>query len=444
MTVRTLLRALGAVYFCAFLSFGVQAAGLVGSRGILPLPDYLRVFRQSLGPAAYWNAPSVFWIASSDRALALVWVLGCVCATAAVLGARLRLALAFCLVLWISICVAGQEFLGFQWDQLLSEAGFLALFADASAARILPFRWLAFRLMFFSGVVKLSSHDAVWRDLTALRYHYQTQPLPTPLAWFMHQLPAGMLKAQTAGVFVLELLVPLLFLGPAFVRRPAALATIAFQFLILLTGNYAYFNWLAILLALWLFVEPQPAPHSRSHRAVSAALLAFLAVATGVRSLEQLGIPLPPGGAGVLHLTAPLNIVNTYGLFANMTTLRPEIVVEGSNDGEHWAAYEFPYKPGDVRRPPPVVAPHQPRLDWQMWFAALGTYQENRWFVNFMVRLLQGEPAVLRLLAWNPFPQAPPRYIRARLFEYRFTTWGARAWWRREELGMYFPPVSLK
>ncbi len=127
-----------------------------------------------------------------------------------------------------------------------------------------------------------------------------------------------------------------------------------------------------------------------------------------------------------------------------MTTLRPEIVVEGSNDGEHWAAYEFPYKPGDVRRPPPVVAPHQPHLDWQMWFAALGTYQENRWFVNFMVRLLQGEPAVLRLLAWNPFPKAPPRYIRARLFEYRFTTWGARAWWRREELGMYFPPVSLK
>jgi len=257
-------------------------------------------------------------------------------------------------------------------------------------------------------------------------------------------LPLGFQKFSTAMVFVVELAMPFLFFAPRRLRHAGAWATIALQLLILLTGNYTFFNFLAILLAMWLFIEPERSKRGLAHRMVSVALAAFIGVASGLLFLELFSAPMPPGGAALLHAIAPLRIVNSYGLFAVMTTTRPEIIVEGSNDGMNWQAYEFRYQPGDVNRAPPVVEPHQPRLDWQMWFAALGSYQENRWFVNFVIRLLQGEPSVLRLLRSNPFPDAPPKYVRARLYLYRFTHWGERAWWVREERGMYFGPVSLK
>jgi len=306
------------------------------------------------------------------------------------------------------------------------------------------FRWLIFRLMFFSGVVKWSSGDPAWRDLTALSYHYETQPLPTPLAWSLYQLPIGFQKASTILVFVVELIVPFLFFAPRRVRRRAAWITIAFQLLILLSGNYTFFNFLTIFLALWLFIEPDWSKRGVPHRAASIGLAVFIGVVSGLLCLELFSVDLPPGGAQILHAVSPLRIVNSYGLFAVMTTARPEIIVEGSNDGENWQAYEFRYKPGGLNRAPPIVAPHQPRLDWQMWFAALGTYQQNRWFVGFMMRLLQGEPTVLRLLRSNPFPNAPPEYVRARLYLYHFTHSGERGWWTREERGAYFPVVSLK
>ena len=179
------------------------------------------------------------------------------------------------------------------------------------------------------------------------------------------------------------------------------------------------------------------------HLAVDIALVAFIGVVSGCVTLQIFSVDAP-GESAVLRAVEPLRIVNSYGLFAVMTTERPEIVVEGSNDGATWLAYEFPYKPGDLRRAPPIVAPHQPRLDWQMWFAALGNYQSNRWFVGFMLRLLQGEPSVQRLLQYNPFPKAPPKYIRARLYQYHFTKFGQPGWWKREERGLYFPAVSLK
>ena len=307
------------------------------------------------------------------------------------------------------------------------------------------FRWLIFRLMFFSGAVKLASGDPTWRNLTALSYHYETQPLPTPVAWYMQQLPAAFQKASTVLVFAVELIVPFLFFAPRRIRHIGAWITIALQMLILTTGNYTFFNLLTIVLSLSLFIEWQrPAGLSSFHRALSIALAAFVGVASSLLFLELFSIPVPAPGTAILRIVSPLRVVNSYGLFAVMTTVRNEIIVEGSNDGDTWLAYEFPYKPGDVRRAPPVVAPHQPRLDWQMWFAALGTYQDNRWFVNFMVRLLQGEPAVLRLLRYNPFPGGPPKYVRASLYQYHFTHFGDRAWWRREERGLYFPPVSLK
>jgi hypothetical protein len=442
--IRTFLRVLACIYFIAFTSFGVQASGLIGSHGIVPYAAYLAGLRQAVGRTAYWEIPTVLWLNGSDAALAVVWIAGAACALVAVLGYAQRAALAVCLVLWLSLCAVGQDFLSYQWDVLLLEAGFLALFLDDAPVRIWLFRWLLFRLMFFSGIGKVLSGDPNWRNLTAMSYQYYTQPLPTPLAWYMQQLPLIFQKASTVFVFVAEIGAPFLFFAPRRIRHIGAWITITLQVLILLTGNYTFFNFLTIALCLFLFIEPKRLARTRLHNGVSVAVACFIGVTTGLLFLDLFGLDLPPGGNVVLHLTAPLRIVNRYGLFTVMTVNRPEIVVEGSDDGSNWLAYEFSYKPGNVMRAPLVVAPHQPRLDWQMWFAALESYQQNRWFVNFMTKLLEGEPAVLRLLAYNPFPKAPPKYVRARVFFYEFTGFGEKAWWKREDKGLYFPAVSLK
>jgi lipase maturation factor 1 len=444
VTVETFLQVLGLIYFIAFTSFGLQAPGLIGTHGILPFPEFLNALREATGRGAYREAPGLLWLLPTDGALAFCWIAGAVCGAAAIFTPWRRAALAGCLILWLSLCSVGQDFLSFQWDILLSEAGFLAIFADRSPLRIWLFRWLAFRLFFFSGVVKLMSGDPTWRDLTAMHFHYETQPLPNPLAWFVYQQPMWAAKFQTAFTFMAELVIPFLFFGPRRARYAGALITAALQVVILATGNFTFFNFLAIAICFWLVVEPERRPRGTTHRAVSAALAVFIGVVSGLLCLGQFGIAMPPGGGAVLHAVDPLRIVNSYGLFAVMTTDRPEIIVEGSNDGTNWLAYEFPYKPGNVHRAPPVIEPAQPRLDWQMWFAALGSYQSNRWFVTFMLRLLQGEPAVLRLLQYNPFPQHPPKLVRARVYLYHFTGWGSHDWWWREEKGAYFPAVSLK
>ena len=446
--VRVFQQVLGFVYFIAFTSFGRQAPGLIGSHGILPFADYLAALKAAVGGQAWREVPTVLWLRPTDAALAAVWMLGAAGALAAIFaparGIWRRAALAVCLVLWISLCAVGQDFLSFQWDVLLSEAGLLAIFADTSAVRVWLFRWLIFRLIFTSGAVKLLGGDPTWRNLTAMHYHYETQPLPNPVAWFVYQQPMWAAKAETVFTFIAELGAPILFFTPRRARHIGAWITVALQLLILSTGNYTYFNFLAIALCLWLFIEPEKQPRGRAHQAVSTALAVFVGVSSGLVLMEQFGVPLPPGGGAVLHFVEPLRVVNSYGLFEVMTTERPEIVVEGSRDGVNWQAYEFPYKPGNMLRAPPVIEPDQPRLDWQMWFAELDTYQSNRWFVNFMARLLQGEPAVLRLLRYNPFPQAPPKYVRARLYLYHFTHWGERGWWTREEKGLYFPAAGLR
>jgi lipase maturation factor 1 len=437
--VKTFLAFVGLVYFIAFTSFGIQAQGLVGSHGILPFEDFFAAVRASLGKAGYWEEPTLLWLSWTDNALRVAWIGGALAALAAIFSKWQRTALAVCLVLWVSVCTAGQDFLSFQWDILLSEIGFVAIFAGTSRVSVWLFRWLAFRLMFFSGVVKLMSGDPTWRDLTALRYHYETQPLPTPLAWYFHQLPLSFQKASTVFTFVTELIVPFLFFAPRKWRYVGAAVTALLQLLIIATGNYTFFNLLALGLLVWLFIEPDG---SKAGPLLIAAAV-FVGVVSVVMSLGVFGIAVPGGGV-ILRFTSPLRIVNSYGLFAVMTTERQEISVEGSDDGLNWKVYEFLYKPGDLRRAPPWVEPHQPRLDWQMWFAALGTYQQNRWFVNFMIRLLQGEKSVLKLIEYNPFPQAPPKYVRARLYLYHFTKWGQPGWWTREDRGLYFPVASLK
>ena len=216
------LKALGAIYLIAFLSFGVQAGGLIGSQGILPVANFLRGMHQALGARAFWYAPTVFWASSSDSALRVAWIAGAALAIVLILGFFRRACLIALLILYLSVSTAGQDFWSFQWDILLTETGFLAIFADGSPGRTWLFRWLLFRLMFMSGAVKLLSGDPSWRGLTALGYHYETQPLPTPVAWYMYQLPAWFQKASTAFVFLVELAVPFLIFAPLKPRRFAA------------------------------------------------------------------------------------------------------------------------------------------------------------------------------------------------------------------------------
>ena len=368
--------------------------------------------------------------------------------------------------------------MGFQWDILLLEAGFLAIFfapltiLPKLAKEALPsplvlwlFHWLLFRLMFSSGIVKLLSGDATWQNLTALNYHYETQPLPNFISWYMYQLPAWFQKASIVFMFATELIVPFLIFAPRRFRFIGGIILIIFQILIILTGNYCFFNLLTIALCILLFDDEvilKLLPVEMFRWDVSIAnkcklwskwiitlITGLILILSGSQMLMMLGVQdnlLIP----VIKLyrnLSPFHIVNGYGLFAVMTTERPEIVIEGSNDGKKWLAYEFKCKPGNVKKRPAFVAPHQPRLDWQMWFAALSNYQTNSWFVNFCVRLLQGSDDVLSLIKKNPFVNSPPKYIRALVYNYNFTDFATKnikhTWWKRKFKGFYCPVLSL-
>jgi hypothetical protein len=293
--------------------------------------------------------------------------------------------------------------------------------------------------------VKLASGDPTWRNLTALSYHYETQPLPTPIAWYAHQLPMLVQKISTLGVFVVELIVPFLFFAPRRFRIVGAWMTIALQLMIAVTGNYTFFNFLTMLLCVFLLdIKVERSPWNARFVAVVLILVGVIQLFTTFGSR----ITFPEPFSTMEFRAETFRLVNHYGLFANMTTSRPEIVIEGSDDGRQWKAYEFKYKPGDVTRGLRWVAPYQPRLDWQMWFAALSNFQENPWFSQLMLRLLEGRREVTSLLAVNPFPDKPPRLIRAVTYDYHFTDWTTRrktgALWTRTLLGDYFPVVSLK
>jgi predicted DCC family thiol-disulfide oxidoreductase YuxK len=423
------LRLLGAIYLMAFASFGVQAAGLIGSRGILPVADFLHAAQEYFGTPRFWNLPTVLWISGSDQSIRVVWILGIVLSLSLLLGLNLRAIRASLFVLYLSLVTAGQVFMGYQWDALLLEAGFLSIFLGSSPVPARLFRWLLCRFMFLSGAVKLTSGDPTWRHFTALPVHYQTQPLPTPVAWYAYQLPEWFQRISLGFLFFVELVVPFLVLAPRRLRLFAAGAIAFLQFLIFLTGNYAFFNILTVALCAFLlddaFLSRVGKVLQRFTNAFQAKELSrwrnafyslFAALVLFISGFEMVGmfsdIRWAPADV-LIRAVGPFEIINTYGLFANMTTTRPEIVVEGSVDGVTWLPYEFKYKPGDLGRRPVWVEPHQPRLDWQMWFAALGNYRTDRWILYFVGRLLEGSPEVLGLLAKNPFPKAPPRYIRA-------------------------------
>jgi lipase maturation factor 1 len=457
-------RAIALIYLIAFASFGRQVRGLIGDQGIQPVTEFFTQAIRVFGPNAFWHVPTVFWWIHSEFGLeSIVWggaTIAAVCAIGRPHTSGQKAAFVLLFIYYLSIVNAGQVFMGYQWDFLLLEAGFLAIFLKPTWTRTFLFRWLLFRLMFESGAVKLLSHDISWRNLTALAVHFQTQPLPTPLAWYMMQAPLWFLKASTVAVFVVELGLPILIFGPRRLKQIAGWGMIALQILILLTGNYTFFNLLTIALCLFLFddafwtglrkrrSEPRrPVPvHANSY--VSATLFALIMLVSLVGFASVFGFNAPAAVNSAIAPAGSFGIVSQYGLFASMTTTRPEISIEGSNDAVNWQPYVFRDKPGPLNRAPGIVEPFQPRLDWQMWFAALSNYRDNPWLLQFMLRLLQGSAPVLDLLEENPFPGKPPRYIRAVVYDYQFTTFAERRqtgnWWKREYKGTYFPPISLK
>ncbi|MBI3491854.1 MAG: lipase maturation factor family protein, partial [Acidobacteria bacterium] len=452
------------------------------------------VSAEHIGLDRFRLLPTLCWISTSDVFLRALCFGGVACAALLVVGIAPIAVLPALWLLYLSLSVVCRGFLSYQWDALLLEAGLVSVCTAPAVGwerlreRVDPPRlgrwlmlWLLFRLMLGSGAVKLASGDPTWRDLTALTFHYETQPIPTPLAWYANQLPVWFQKMSALAVFGIELIAPWFILGPRRLRALAFALLLGLQALLALTGNYAFFNLLAVALCLFLLDD---ATFSRAGRSVApsrdgpsrlgrGATIAFALVTVPVSALMftgSLGLALPGALliAPVAESVTPFRSVNSYGLFAVMTTRRDEIIVEGSDDGVSWQAYEFKYKPGEIDRRPPWVAPHQPRLDWQMWFAALDFYGDAPWFRNFCLRLLDGSPDVLRLLARDPFAGRPPAYVRGVRYRYHFThasstrgqvsvaTAAARGqvsvptaaetcpqcWWTRDRIGEFSPVLA--
>lgn len=460
------LRGLGLVYLAAFGSLAVQVDGLIGSRGILPAREFLDQYGPILGPERHAKVPTLLWLDASDAALhALCWG-GVAASLALVIGFVPPLCLAYLWVAYLSLMRVGEPFLSYQWDSLLLESGLLGiLFAPwvlylGRARREPPrlavwlIRWLVFRLMFLSGVVKLASGDPTWRAWEAMAYHYETQPLPTWTSWYLHQMPAWFQKASVGFLFWAELIAPFFVFAPRRLRMVGFWSMVALQLLIMATGNFGFFNVLTIVLCFSLVedrdwgrrdVTPAGPPPPWWRRLPLWLAAAVIVPVTTIEAVDASGVTVVfPEWLETLHRRVdPLRSTNSYGLFMVMTTERPEILLEGSRDGVTWIPYTFRWKPGDVARAPRFCIPHLPRLDWQMWFAALsGDCRGAPWFLAFERRLFEGSPEVLSLLADNPFPDAPPRYLRARLDLYRFTGRGSQDWWRREDVGLFCPPIT--
>ena len=469
-------RALGGIFFCAFASLGVQIRGLAGAHGIVPAAEFLNEVWNKLGSGAVWQVPTLCWLNAGDTMLVALCIAGVALSLVLICGVMPGLCSLLLWGLYLSLCWVAIPFTEFQWDSLLLETAL-------PGAVLLPWRirprwnqwrpsqqaalwvlwWLLFRLMFESGAVKLSSGDKTWWGFTALEYHFETQPLPIWTAWFANQIPTWILSLAVFIMFFIELFAPWLIIAPRRWRHGAAWSLIALQIGILTTGNYTFFNFLSISLCLLLFDDGAwPARLRERWRtdaatvqswtalvsSLTAPVLAVIVLLTAEPLLSPVGLASrwPAALSKLGETVEPLMSFNGYGLFRVMTVSRHEIAVEGSDDRENWKEYEFRWKPGDLNERPRLVAPHQPRLDWQMWFAALGSIRNNPWFVRFLVRLLEGSPEVLKLLRTNPFPEHPPRYVRALAYDYHFTRFGDGhpGWWKREPLGLYCPPITLR
>jgi hypothetical protein len=469
-----LLRGIGFIYLVGFAILVQQLLPLLGQGGLMPIDRFLARVLASEGSLseAVWAVPSLLWLNSSDMfMLGLAWV-GAGLALAVTLGLANGPILLALWLLYGSFVHTGQTFYGYGWEMLLLEAGFLAIFLAPPwswwpRSRRVPalpvlwlYRWLLFRLMFGAGLIKLRG-DSCWRDLTCLVYHYETQPNPHPLSWLLHQAPPWF---HSIGVLVnhfTELVVPFGLFGPRRLRQLAGACTALFQVTLILSGNLSFLNWLTLVLTFACFDDgwlrrclptalvrrvrnEEAAPLRVAERALSIALCVLVAalsinpVANMLSSTQRMNTGFDP-----------LHLVNSYGAFGSISRVRDEIILEGASDAGpdsaatlNWRAYEFPCKPGDPARAPCWVTPYHYRLDWQMWFAALGRAEREPWLVHLVYKLLSGDAQVLSLLRYNPFPGAPPKYIRATRYRYEFTGFGEAGWWRRRELGPYLPALS--
>ena len=460
------LRGLALIYFSAFASMSVQIEGLIGSHGILPIQSKLESISGFNSNQKFIVFPTLFWLDASDQALKLACYAGMASALFLLMNILQRSALVLCYLLYLSITVAGQDFTSFQWDVFLLEAGFMGIFLGwGSGIMVFLYRFLIARFMFMGGIVKVASGDPTWVNLTALNYHYLTEPLPSPLAYYAYFQPEWFHKLCVAGVLTIELIVPIFVFLPRSYRLFAAWSFIALQCAIILTGNYNFFNLLTILLCLWLFDDrdvigklparlvaqirrQHPKAGFVSHLFAGCwTTLVLIVCATAAWIQNTRDSPLQPLRS-LLQITSSFSVVNHYGPFAVMTTKRPEIIIEGSNDGKTWQAYDFRYKPGDLKRGLRWNIPHQPRLDWQLWFAALEQPSLNSWFASFMGRLQEGSPPVLDLLRSNPFPDQPPVFVRAMVYRYAYATPHERSksgqLWQREPIGQFWPPPPFK
>ena len=457
-----LQRGLGFVYLIAFLVALEQFRPLLGERGLLPVTRFLAVRR-------FRDSPSLFHFRYSDRLLTAVALVGIVLSFVIVVGLPDRwpvaLTVAIWLVLWalyLSIVNVGQTFYAFGWESLLLEAGFLAAFLGPAWSTVpLPiiwlFRWLLFRVEFGAGLIKMRG-DACWRDLTCLYYHHETQPMPNPLSWYFHRLPKPLHRIEVLGSHFAQLVAPVLLFLPQPVATWAGLVMVITQVWLVLSGNFSWLNLTTIFLAASAFDDAalgRVLPIDRGatmvvgwHDGLVLALTALILAlswrpARNLVSREQ-----------VMNASFdPLHLVNTYGAFGSITRERHEVAIEGTSDDDItpesvWREYGFRGKPGDPMRRPPQWAPYHLRLDWLMWFAGLSPAYAWSWLLPLVEKLLENDPATLRLLRHNPFPEAPPKAVRAVLYRYRFTTWRERretgAWWVRERLRDYLPPMSLQ
>jgi hypothetical protein len=466
------LRAVGLIFLSAFYSLAFQIHGLIGKRGILPADEYLQELTREMGGLEkIWYAPTALWINASDATLTIIVVLGVIASILLVLNIAPRAMTALCTVLFLSCISALQVFSSYQSDGMLLEAGFISFFFAPAGVRpglgghdppsrisLFMLRWEWFRIYFESGLVKILSGDPTWRNLTAMDEYYQNGPLPAWPGWYVQHFPHW----YHAGTVILTFFVELLLVWALFLPRRIRIASFfmftALQIGIISTANYAFLNYLVLCLGVLLlddrflarfgfpFTDSEPraqTPPTRVFRRVEVGVLAIAFYATIVAFFFG-------GSSSILalpeRLLSPFRIANAYGLFAVMTPARYEIEFQGSNDGKSWVPYRFRYKPQDVAERPGFYAPYQPRFEWNLWFASLAPWQQNPWVVLTEQRLIQGSPSVLKLFRADPFDGKPPAFVRTVVYQYWFTDLATKrasgAWWRREEIGPFSPPVQ--
>jgi uncharacterized membrane protein YphA (DoxX/SURF4 family) len=442
----------------------VQIDGLVGPQGVMPLKEQLDGAFEEWGYGAWLWYPSIFWwLEPTDLALQATAWSGVLLSLLLLAGRWQRPVLIGLFLLYLSLFHAGQLFTNFQWDSLLLETGLLAVFliGGPSLLLILLFEWLLFRLRFMSGVFKLVSEDPAWSGFTALNHYFETQPLPHVGAWYAHHLPDWLLKGGVGLTYFSELVVPFFIFLPRPYRRFAAAVTILMQLLIIVTSNHNFINLLTILLCLFLLDDgvvgrllpaglkqrlsgAQARPGRIDRIAVSGLALVIFSASLFSFSANSLRMALPLPLVQYTDSVRRLGIGNIYHIFPTMQLERHELEIEGSNDGETWLGYRLRYKPGPLDRAPPFIVPHQPRLDWLVWFVPTQQLPHMVWFDRFLRRLHEGSASVGGLLEHNPFADTPPRYLRVLVHRYRFTTPQERGasgeWWQRETLGL-FPRV---